>query len=128
MRCLLHFGLSQQAYRVLKRELGVRCTVGELAGQYAPEFTEIRGIGPSRSGELARVLRAGRYEQGITEAAALREVLVSVSVELDENGRIGRALAKGLDMGADLARVACLRKIEDAIKPVSDQVASDRVE
>jgi hypothetical protein len=125
LTCLRYFGVRQDSFRALKRELGVKCTIGELTGQYAPDFTEIRGIGPSRSGELARVLRAGRYEQTMTAVAALREVLAYIGSELDENGRIGRALITGLDMGADLARMQCLRKIEDAIKP---EVAGDRVE
>jgi hypothetical protein len=128
LTCLGYFGLSWDCRRALQLALGVNCTIGELTGRYSADFTQIRGIGPSRSGELARVLRAGRFEQGMTEVAVLREVLAYVRSELDEDGRIGQALVKGLDMTADLARMQCLRKIEDATRPVTDQVAGDRVE
>lgn len=63
--CLRSFGLGPNPYHALRRELEVTCAIGELTGQYASDFSQIKGVGRVYAVELAMVL-AVFYECGPT--------------------------------------------------------------
>jgi hypothetical protein len=50
------FGLPWNCYHALKRELGFKHTVGEVAEKYGSDYTQIKGIGRVYAVELALVL------------------------------------------------------------------------